>query len=151
MAQGLSEQVITLYHISDCWPIIERLGEDPPDVGVMQLTVTFQREIAALCDRARRVLRPREKLSRFYARCGVTAAYAKAISTFRENPAHPLHEVQRAAEKAFNDWLKPYPFEAARDQRFEAESRLAVLTEILARIQHLEGVLRNEARRWRGE
>lgn len=148
LAQGLSDQVNTLFHITDCWPVIARLGDDPPDVGVVQMTVVFAREIKALWERARRVLRPRETLSRFYVRCARPAAYAKAIEKLRENPARPLHEVQRAAEEAFRKWVRTYPFEATRDPAFNAETHLA---EIQGTIQRLEGVLRIEARRWRGE
>lgn len=148
LAQGLADQASGYDAvIRDCWRVLEKLREDPRGV-VIRMTVEFEREIRALWERARRVLRPKETLARFYARCARTAAYAASIHAFRDNPTRPLHEVEEAAEKAFKKWLRPYPFEAARDTTFKAETRLA---EVLERIQRLEDVLRNEARRWTGE
>jgi len=146
-AQGLGDQALAHEMvIRRCWEVIDLLREDP--LRVVQMTVEFEREIRVLWERARRAVRSQEKLSRFYARCASTVAYAAAIRIFRDNPARPLHEVERGAEKAFNEWLKPYPFEAARDVSFKA---VVEFKRIVETIQRLEGVLRNEARRWTGE
>lgn len=147
LAHGIGQQA-HLYDsvIRDSWPILGRLGEDP--LHLVQLTVTYERERRSLWERARRVVQPRESLAFFYPRCAHVAAYAAAVRAFRDNPARPLHEVLKAAEKVFGDWLNIYPFEAARDPSFVAETEMDSTRET---IQQMEGLLRNEARRWTGE
>jgi hypothetical protein len=94
------------------------------------------------------VLQAEETLSFFYPRCARPAAYAEAVRALRDNPTRSLYEVIEAAEKAFHDWLKPYPLEATRDPSFDAETELEIT---LKTIQDLETLLRHEAGRWRGE
>ncbi len=83
LAQGLADQASGYdVVIRDCWEVLEKkLKEDPRGV-VIRMTVEFEREIRALWERARRVLRPKETLARFYARCARTAAYAASIQRY---------------------------------------------------------------------
>lgn len=148
-AQGLGDQANGyMMIITSCWALLQHVREDP--LHIVQRTVEWECQSRRLWDQARAALGLKETLPRFYARCAIGVTYAAAVRALRDNPKRPLHEVEEAAEKAFNDWLKPYPFEAARDLSFEGKFRKAKLEIVLETIQLLESLLRNEARSWAG-
>ncbi|MBI2839686.1 MAG: hypothetical protein HYX75_15350 [Acidobacteria bacterium] len=135
--------------IQGCWRVISGLGGDPFG-SITQMTVRSAHEIQYLWQRARRSLRPGEVLSRFYASCSPAIAYAATVRAFRENPERQFHEIIAAAQAAINDWLKPYPFEAARDPVFEGPNLRAQINEVIGIVAKLGNYLRKEAREWTG-
>lgn len=148
-AQALAN-FASLYNdpVQRVWAAMVRLGADT--CNAIQMTLECEEKVRTLWDQAREVRERGELLSRFYPQCVDTPCLAEAIRQFRGEPEVPLSRVEVACAKVFEDWLKPYPFEATRVREFEGARRSGQLDHLLRQIRGCERLLRVDAQRWVG-
>jgi hypothetical protein len=144
LAQALGDQARVHAHAIEVWNIVRRLKEDP--VNALQFVLRFERQMRRDWDRARRVLRPQEMLSRFYTRGARLVAYVAALRKCRKEPQCRLQQMLEEARIAFENWLQDYPFQATRDPGFDDVETIKVETDEV--ICDMEDTLRSDARRW---